>query len=1231
GDPIYSELAAFPDPLFDPIFGDGLTRAVATQPDGKILIGGSFTSINGLARTSLARLNDDGSIDESFQPTISTGTAARANIETIVVQPDGKVLIGGTFAMVNGELVFPNVARLHSDGTTDTTFDVPTVFGSGPVTGLGLQKDGKIILSGFLINLDGDTRYRRIGRLNSDGSLDSSFNSAISEVEAGPNFRADTILVQEDGKILIGGDFFQYNGVGRQGLARLNANGSLDTSFVPAVERPNTIAIQPDGKILVSGNQSGSGSIEIFRLESNGSLDPSFQVPEVTIAESIAIQSDGKILIVGSFPNVDGVARPGIARLEADGTLDSSFDPPPSPVVRNLVGMTLAENGNAILVGNIDEGGSNFVGVVQQISAGTATRALLRPVPGTLEWSRSEAAPSVSCATFEVSDDGGLTWNQLGQGTPITSGGSGWRLTGANLPAAGLVRAEGRTTGGQENASAGRSRQVETIPTPGIPVPDVTNPTSSDFMLTSALAGGEITDAGGQPILERGVVLSRTAVNEDPKFGGPEVITFAAAGTALGSFTVTLSDLVPETSYSFAAFARTAVGVGYSEVAQLRTLGLPIINTPTVSGISSTGATLGATVDDENGSPVTERGVMVYPFGATAEEKRLIAANDYQQTVESGGSGAGTFTVQVTGLLPDTTYTHVAYAVNDTGRAFTEEPSVFTTASAQPSPQFLPEEGNGPEDPLGNPFPNGRNTTSRSGTGPSSLLDTFYTPELHPGGFVQAIAIQPNNQAIVAGFFALQGEKYNTNIARLNNFGGGYDRSFVAETSDPVYSAIVQPDGKILIGGAFIYVNGRACRGIARLQSDGSLDDLEDFFSNPGADNAVYTLALQPDGKILAGGLFEGFQGGSRNRIARLLDDGRLDESFDPGSGADNAVFCISVQGDGKILIAGDFENYNGSSINRIARLNPDGTLDSSFNPGTGANARITGLAVQPDGRIILCGAFQSIDGTSVGRIARLNSDGSVDSSFDPGTGADDEVVTISMQTDGKVLIGGLFQNVNGSSCKRVARLNSDGSLDSSFDVGAGADNEVAAIALQGDGSVLLGGLFGDFDGNSKNGVVKFLNDPATNSLQVLNGRTMQWLRDGSSPEVLPPLFEVSTDGGTTWTELDKASRISGGWQLGGQVLPVSGLVRATGQTSGGYLGGSSGIVRGAVAFDHTAFINALRAQQTATLAQISKTKRKVKKLKKRKKRKRARALNRKVRNLNATSASIAAQLSLYP
>jgi uncharacterized delta-60 repeat protein len=288
-----------------------------------------------------------------------------------------------------------------------------------------------------------------------------------------------------------------------------------------------------------------------------------------------------------------------------------------------------------------------------------------------------------------------------------------------------------------------------------------------------------------------------------------------------------------------------------------------------------------------------------------------------------------------------------------------------------------------------------------------------------------------------------------------------------------VSSIVVQPDGKILIGGDFSSFNGISRNHIARVNTDGSLD--ESFNPGTGADNFINSVALQPDGKILIGGGFTSYNGTSRNRISRLNANGSLDDTFNPGSGADNWVNSISVQTDGKILVAGKFTSFNGLSVYRIVRLQADGSSDGTFGTSVGFDNSVNTLVLQTDGKVLVSGDFTNFYTTSRRYIARLKTDGSLDETFNPGSGADSYVNTLALQADGKVLLGGYFSAFNGTSRNRIARLHTGGNLDFSFNPGSGSINMVSSIAVQNDGRVLV---VGDFD---------LINDVARDNIARLN------------------------------------------------------------------------------------------------------------------------------------------------
>lgn len=368
-----------------------------------------------------------------------------------------------------------------------------------------------------------------------------------------------------------------------------------------------------------------------------------------------------------------------------------------------------------------------------------------------------------------------------------------------------------------------------------------------------------------------------------------------------------------------------------------------------------------------------------------------------------------------------------------------------------------------------------------------SFFDGTFHVGRGPNSTVFALARQPDGKVLAAGDFTYFqheiigggiGITYRSRVARLNS-DGVLDLSFYPGTGPnaTVYALALQTNGQVLIGGSFTNVAGAARGYLARLNVDGSLD----VNFAPIVNNELRALAVQPDGRIVIAGRFTTVGGNSRNRVARLNANGVLDTSFNPGIGADSSVRALALQGDGRVLIAGQFATVNGVSRNGIARLNTDGSLDTSFIPGAGADDEVRTLAVQPDGKILIGGDFEFVNGTNRNHIARLNTDGGLDLTFDPGTGASDRVRAVAVQPDSRVLVGGQFNSVNNVWRPKEARLHPNGSVDLDFrarDVNDnGLNDEVFAMLVQPDGFVVVGGQFVGTNGFSPSHLMRVFGD----------------------------------------------------------------------------------------------------------------------------------------------------------
>lgn len=359
------------------------------------------------------------------------------------------------------------------------------------------------------------------------------------------------------------------------------------------------------------------------------------------------------------------------------------------------------------------------------------------------------------------------------------------------------------------------------------------------------------------------------------------------------------------------------------------------------------------------------------------------------------------------------------------------------------------------------------NAVAQDGT-----LDTsFNNSNLGANDFIRDIAIQPDGKIIIVGDFTSYNGFTAKRIARILP-NGDLDIEFLTgpETDLIVNTVALQPDGKIVVAGDFTTLMGVSKNRIGRLNTDGTVDP---SFINSGANQQILDLELQGN-KILLAGNFPVFNGLQSNCIDRMnMVDGSTDFSFIPGSGTDGFgnISTISVQSDNKIIIGGTFNSYQGNPCNGIARIHNSGLFDPTFNVGTGVtgfNDYVYTTAIQTDGKILIGGTFEAYNGTTTSSIARLNADGSLDTTFAAtGFGFNNTVSAIKIQPDGKILVGGWFTAYNGVPVNRLVRLNSDGTIDPTFTAGTGLDNYIRTFAIQEDNKILIGGLFTVYNGTT--------------------------------------------------------------------------------------------------------------------------------------------------------------------
>ncbi|HEY0429226.1 MAG TPA: FG-GAP-like repeat-containing protein, partial [Pyrinomonadaceae bacterium] len=340
---------------------------------------------------------------------------------------------------------------------------------------------------------------------------------------------------------------------------------------------------------------------------------------------------------------------------------------------------------------------------------------------------------------------------------------------------------------------------------------------------------------------------------------------------------------------------------------------------------------------------------------------------------------------------------------------------------------------------------------------PDGTIDaSFVSPAIGDFGSASITVVQPDNKILVGGYFTMANEKTIRHLARFNA-DGSIDNTFnqtYLPLSANIFAIAVQPDGKIIAGGD-------GFGGAARFNSDGTFDRLI------STGQIAYDIKIQPDGKILISGL---------GYVKRFNADATADATFTTAI-ASAKIYKMAIQPDGKILIVGSFTQINGINRSRIARLNADGTLDASFNPVGGANSDVYDIARQTDGKFLVGGDFTGVNfDTTKKYLARLNPDGSLDTGFTSAL-ATTKIRAVRIEPSGKILVGGLSDVVSASQPPgKIARLNPDGSLDPTFNNSINIDRVVNSIDLQTDNKIILAGFFSRVNGVSNLGVARLLN-----------------------------------------------------------------------------------------------------------------------------------------------------------
>jgi uncharacterized delta-60 repeat protein len=381
----------------------------------------------------------------------------------------------------------------------------------------------------------------------------------------------------------------------------------------------------------------------------------------------------------------------------------------------------------------------------------------------------------------------------------------------------------------------------------------------------------------------------------------------------------------------------------------------------------------------------------------------------------------------------------------------------------------------------------------------NGTLDTSFNPGVINNS-VYAVKIQPDQKILVAGPFNSVSGSVQTNLVRMlsngnrdtsYNVGGGLNST----TVNAINGLSLDSTGNVYIGNNFTTYSGSTVNRFVKTSPSGTIDLTFNTgsigFNNQstrGFNGGVWTT-LVSGSKLYLGGTFTTYNAPVYNRIIKLNNTGSIDTTFNMGAGFNNPVYCMATQSDAKLVVGGDFTSYSGSNVTRITRLNVSGTFDTSFNVGAGPNGAVYDFKIQSDGKIVAVGPFTTYSGSSSSGIVRINTNGTRDTTFNVGTGFTGTPNAVTMQSDGKFIIVGSMTNYSGSGITRIVRINTDGTRDLTYNSGTGLSNSAYSIAIQSDDEIIVGGDFITYSGSSVNRLVK-INTDGTRDLSFSPGTT---------------------------------------------------------------------------------------------------------------------------------------------
>ena len=1072
----YSDVARFTtngslDTTFSPLSGaDDPVYALGWQADGKMVVGGAFTHFNGISLNRLVRLNADGSLDTAgFFP----GTGANDVVWNITIQPDGTMYVGGQFSSFNGTHR-AGFTRLYANGTVDTTFldtaynqfaglkriyswESPAVYASG------VQSDGKVMIGGSFDQVGGGQANASVCNvLDDEAGIQESFGDPNLWVE--PKVR-DGVRNRSSIARLIGGSTPGPGSIGLQ-TTTVSANKSQSVLSVGLV-RTNGMLGPASVNFSIQPGTAQSGADYFY-----DSTPPLFWVAwRFTTSTQTRLRSDGLFGVNGFLQDVFSSLSVADALInnESDVTVSIIKDTQTSGDLNAQVQLANPSGADEFYLGGLN------IPLGVALGPSTAPFALLDDTKqsGTFGFVSSLYVATNIYAPVSLVQSNGI----YGTVTMRAATSNGTAIAGVDY-------------NGFTNLFVSFSQGT----------------VSNSFTVTNRASGLISTNFVEKTVNLRLYNLTGPG-DGNAMFGLSNAVLRLINPNFQGYLTLSATNYTGSESAGFITFVVNRVAGNSGAI----TVQYATTNGTALNGVDYIGAT--NTLQWNNGDassrtatiPLINNGAV----GANKQFRVLLSNPTLNGTNQPGLFYVGTpptnsIVNAVLVITNDNSYgafqfSAPSYIVHENGGYATI--TVLRTGGAAGPISINYATSNGPNTSSANYDPtNGVLVFAANQTAASFNVTVHDDGVQDPANFYFNVKLSnPTNAVLASPSNAI----VNILDAEFYNWPpGSPDGAFNPGMNGDVLALALQPNGQILAGGVFTFVNGIPENCVARLNADGSLDSAGFLNGMAGANGAVQAVVCQTDGRVIIGGAFTSADGIARYHIARLMTDGSLDTSFNPGPAADAPVYSLAetfVNGTRRIYVGGAFNTISGGPSPNLARLNNGGSLDTSFVTGAGPNGAVYAIAVYPTnspfaGKLLIGGAFTNINSFALGHVARLNGDGSIDTNFDLNLGANDTVRAIAIQSDGRILIGGDFTNVNGVLLNHVARLNADGTLDAAFvdNVGVGANGTVQAIAVQADNRIVLAGQFTQANGVTRNRITRLQPngavDPTVNFGDGANG-----------------------------------------------------------------------------------------------------------------------------------------------